>query len=208
MKPTWCTFHSIYWESRACTCFEHYLLILRRRYTMALGILRPCYVSWLCHEFRAIVAQPTDITRMQYMYTKCRLCSTSWGWASNARNMYRLLILNKMNEKCFTLCSLYLYTRCTVSKTLSANYFKSLPSIDYITHANCNISTFCLRNHIRCNCFVLKSGQALEGFIYMSTDTLATHFMEAIQVNSLCNHKRFIRPLCRNLPLRLRTIFF
>jgi hypothetical protein len=21
MKPTWCTFHSIYWESRASTCF-------------------------------------------------------------------------------------------------------------------------------------------------------------------------------------------
>jgi hypothetical protein len=33
MKPTWCTFHSIYWESRTSTCFEHYLLILRRRYT-------------------------------------------------------------------------------------------------------------------------------------------------------------------------------
>jgi hypothetical protein len=33
MKPTWCTFHSIYWESRVSTCFEHYLLILRRRST-------------------------------------------------------------------------------------------------------------------------------------------------------------------------------
>jgi hypothetical protein len=31
MKPTWCTFNSVYWESRASTCFEHYLLILRRR---------------------------------------------------------------------------------------------------------------------------------------------------------------------------------
>jgi hypothetical protein len=29
--------------------------------------------------------QPTDITRMQY--TKCHLCSISWGWASNAQNM-------------------------------------------------------------------------------------------------------------------------
>jgi hypothetical protein len=26
-------FYSVYWESRACTCFEHYLLILRRRCT-------------------------------------------------------------------------------------------------------------------------------------------------------------------------------
>jgi hypothetical protein len=33
MKPTWCTFLSIDWESRAFTCFEHYLLILRRCYT-------------------------------------------------------------------------------------------------------------------------------------------------------------------------------
>jgi hypothetical protein len=32
-----------------------------------------------------ILVQPTDITRTQY--TKCRLCSASWGGASNARNM-------------------------------------------------------------------------------------------------------------------------
>jgi hypothetical protein len=32
-----------------------------------------------------ILVQPTDITRTQY--TKCRLFSTSWWWASNARNM-------------------------------------------------------------------------------------------------------------------------
>jgi hypothetical protein len=31
MKPTWCTFHSAYWESRASTCFEHYLFTLRKR---------------------------------------------------------------------------------------------------------------------------------------------------------------------------------
>jgi hypothetical protein len=49
------------------------------------------------------VPQPTDIIRTQY--TKCRLCRTSWGWASNTRNMYRPLILNKLNEKCITLVS-------------------------------------------------------------------------------------------------------
>jgi hypothetical protein len=53
----------------------------------------------------SILAQPTDITRTQY--TKCRLCSISWWWASNARNMQRPLILNKLNEKCITLVSLY-----------------------------------------------------------------------------------------------------
>jgi hypothetical protein len=49
--------------------FEYYLLILRRRYTST----------------TLIRVQPTDITRTQY--TRCRLYSTSWGWASNARNM-------------------------------------------------------------------------------------------------------------------------
>jgi hypothetical protein len=33
VKPTWCTFYSVYWELRACTCFEHYLRILRSRCT-------------------------------------------------------------------------------------------------------------------------------------------------------------------------------
>jgi hypothetical protein len=31
MKPTWRTFHSIYWESKVSTCFEHYFVILKRR---------------------------------------------------------------------------------------------------------------------------------------------------------------------------------
>jgi hypothetical protein len=57
--------------------------------------------------------QPTDITCTQY--TKCRLGSASWGWASNARNMYRSLSLNKPNKKCITLVLLYWYT--AVKKT-------------------------------------------------------------------------------------------
>jgi hypothetical protein len=32
-------------------------------------------------------------------YTKCCLCRISWGWASNAWNMQRPLILNKLNKK-------------------------------------------------------------------------------------------------------------
>jgi hypothetical protein len=39
---------------------------------MALGILRVCYVSWLHQGWSG-----TDITCTQY--TKCHLCSTSWG---------------------------------------------------------------------------------------------------------------------------------
>jgi hypothetical protein len=50
------------------------------------------------------LVQPTDITRTQY--TKCSLCSASRGWESNARNMQRPLILNKLSKKCITLVSL------------------------------------------------------------------------------------------------------
>jgi hypothetical protein len=51
----------------------------------AFGILRAYNVSWLWHGFSvtATVPQPTTIKRTQY--TKRRLCSASWGWASNAR---------------------------------------------------------------------------------------------------------------------------
>jgi hypothetical protein len=58
-----------------------------------------------CTRIGVELVQPTDITHTQY--TKCRLCSVSWGWASNARNMQRPLILNKLNKKCITLVSLY-----------------------------------------------------------------------------------------------------
>jgi hypothetical protein len=62
-KPTWRTFHSVYWELKTSTCF------------------------WLWHDssFTATVPQPTYTILMQY--NKCLLCSASWGWASNARNM-------------------------------------------------------------------------------------------------------------------------
>jgi hypothetical protein len=36
--------------------------------------------------------------------------SASWGWASNARNVYRPLILNKLNKNYITLVSRYWYT--------------------------------------------------------------------------------------------------
>jgi hypothetical protein len=55
-----------------------------------------------------IVLQPTNITRTKY--TKRCLCWVFWGWASNARNMYRPLILNKLNKKCIALVSLHWYT--------------------------------------------------------------------------------------------------
>jgi hypothetical protein len=73
-------------------------------------VLRACYVSWLLQDWSGtgvgdsstpILEQPTDITSTQY--TKCRLCSDSWRWASKARNMQRPLILNNLNSRCITL---------------------------------------------------------------------------------------------------------
>jgi hypothetical protein len=96
----------------ASTCFENYLLILRRCYTSGTW-----YIAF--HFGTLTLVQPTDITRMQY--TKCRLWSASWGWASNARNMYRLLI-PKFPNWIKSASRWFHYTDilwCTVSKTLS-----------------------------------------------------------------------------------------
>jgi hypothetical protein len=46
LKPTWSTFYSDYYDLRASTCFEYYLLIPMSCCTVALGILRACSVSW------------------------------------------------------------------------------------------------------------------------------------------------------------------
>jgi hypothetical protein len=46
------------------------------------------------------------------------LCTAFWGWASNAQNMYRPLILNKPNEKFITLVSLYRYTTMHVQQNI------------------------------------------------------------------------------------------
>jgi hypothetical protein len=72
-------------------------------------MLAGCYQDW----------SGPDITGTQY--TTCRLCSTSWGWASNARNMYRPLILNKLNRKCITLLSLYTCTMMNGQQNIKFN---------------------------------------------------------------------------------------
>jgi hypothetical protein len=78
-------------------------------------------VTWyiacvLCQLAEPGLVQPTDITRTQY--TKCH-CAVIifWGWASNARNKYRPLILNKLNKKCLTLVSLY-WSKCLLIRFL------------------------------------------------------------------------------------------
>jgi hypothetical protein len=70
------------------------------------------------YMFRALLAHPQDVLhKLHLVYWHNThaiyqepLCSASCGWASNARNMQRPLVLNKLNEKCITLVSLYLYS--------------------------------------------------------------------------------------------------
>jgi hypothetical protein len=108
-------------------CFKHYLPILRRSYTNGTSYT----VCMLCQLAAAglecstpILLQPTDITCTRY--TKCNLCSTSWGWSSNVWNMQRHLILNKLNKKCITLVSLYwctvMHDQRNIKKKLSIWY--------------------------------------------------------------------------------------
>jgi hypothetical protein len=63
MKPTWCTFHLIYRESKASTCFEHYLRILRRRCATA---------NWLyAHNIPNVVCSAPPVDE-QVMLETCR----------------------------------------------------------------------------------------------------------------------------------------
>jgi hypothetical protein len=58
VKPTWCTFYSVYLELRASSCFEHYLLSFRRRCTNDTW-----YIAWvLCQLAAPGLVQPADIT--------------------------------------------------------------------------------------------------------------------------------------------------
>jgi hypothetical protein len=100
-------------ELRASTCFEHYLLILRRCYTNDTWYI----ACVLCQFATPGLMQPTDITRTQYI--KCRLCRASWGWASNAWNMLRPLIVNKLNKNASRWFHSTNILWCTVNKTLS-----------------------------------------------------------------------------------------
>jgi hypothetical protein len=84
---------------------------------------------------RVMSAAP-ELVPPRTQYTKCRLCSASWWWASNIRNMERPLILNKLNKQCITLVSLCWYykvltiinrtTYHVLSKELSGYTFRPL----------------------------------------------------------------------------------
>jgi hypothetical protein len=55
--------------------------------------------------FRALLAHPQEVTHKRHLVYCVRIMSVCCGTV--VRNMYRPLILNKLNEKCITLVSLY-----------------------------------------------------------------------------------------------------
>jgi hypothetical protein len=102
MKPMWCTFHSILLRIKSHYTFRALLAhpqeVLHKQHFVYCVRVMPVGCDTTAVT-TAIVAQPTDITRTQY--TNCRLFSSSWGWAGNARNRSRLLIPNKIEWKVY-----------------------------------------------------------------------------------------------------------
>jgi hypothetical protein len=121
MKPTCCTFHSIYWESRASTCFE---LSLRRHCTNSTWYIA-CVLCRLCHdcsftESRASTCFELNLRRHctnSTWYIACVLCwlchdcSFTESRASTCFEQY-LLILRRR----FTNCTWY-YVLCACNIT-------------------------------------------------------------------------------------------
>jgi hypothetical protein len=111
VKPMWPTFYSIYWELRACTCFGHYLLILRRRYTndtwyiaCVLCQLAAPGLEWNWHNTHAISKVPPDDE--QVMLETCRGPQFLINWIKSASRWFHYTDI----------------VWCTVNKTLSSVY--------------------------------------------------------------------------------------
>jgi hypothetical protein len=88
-------------------------------------VLRAYNVSRLCHGH---CNRATANWQIRKQYTKCCLCNASWGWASIARNMQSPLILNKLNEKCIMLVSVYFFVTNSdaytlITSSLETSYF-------------------------------------------------------------------------------------
>jgi hypothetical protein len=83
-ERTWCTFHSIYWESGVSICFEHYLLILRKRCT-----LQSCHsqLTLYAHNIpSAVCAAPTEDEEV--MLETCRCSWFSMNWMKSASRWF------------------------------------------------------------------------------------------------------------------------
>jgi hypothetical protein len=95
MKPTWCTFHSIFEDHRASTYFEHYLLILRIRCTNGIWYIRNCHSQLILYIHNipnaVCVVPPEDEQVMLETYRGP-------------------VIHNTLNEKFIMLVLLYWYT--------------------------------------------------------------------------------------------------
>jgi hypothetical protein len=89
MKPWWCTFHLIYWESRACTCFENYLLILRRRYTNC-TIAYICSVIYVTHVANIVFFTTRfyfNFSIFPFLYKRIRYPVLHWSLSYCLRNV-------------------------------------------------------------------------------------------------------------------------
>jgi hypothetical protein len=81
------------------------------------------------YMFRALLAHPQEALLKRHLVycvrviSVGRLCNASWGWAINARNMSRPLILNELNRQCIMLVSLYwFFFPCLWTNTALSNF--------------------------------------------------------------------------------------
>jgi hypothetical protein len=102
MKPTWCTFHSVYRESRTSTCFEHYMLILRRRYTNGIWYIacEQCQLlvarlQWNCITPSAVCVSPPEDEQAMLEIRRIPLLSINWMESASSWFQYNE---NKMSS--------------------------------------------------------------------------------------------------------------
>jgi hypothetical protein len=97
-------------------------------------------------------------TNFSTQYTKCRLWSVSWGWTSNARNMYSTTFLgltidstlswkdhiadltSKLNKACYAIRTIKPLMTFNVLRTVYFSYFHSVMSYGIIFWGNSHLS--------------------------------------------------------------------
>jgi hypothetical protein len=102
-------------------------------------------------EFTPVLVQPTDVTRTQY--TKCRLCSSSWGWARKPPEDEQIMLETcrgpnwiKSALRWFHYTEIGLYINCPLfwscfmelefSRKCSKNFMKIRPLEDELFHVD------------------------------------------------------------------------
>jgi hypothetical protein len=185
-----------------------------------------CVRDW---SSTSILVHPTDITCTQC--TKCRLWSTSWGWASNTWNMQRPLIVDKLNKKCITLVSLYWYTVMHGRQNIKPNMMNTPKLIPVLTFP----TLFSLWTPLLCQCTSKTASQhtvvesavfavkcSRRKFTYISAqDTDTEHRMilrmnwgekksarSGIKIGKRTKANRGKRTWCMHIPLQINNFHF